>query len=236
MLLVCGYPKTGNTWLQVIISYIANPEASLNGTAPPLPNIFTHAMPDYNSLPYDQQEIVIDGIETARCVLLVRHPGDVLVSLFMHNRYREKKPLYTGTADEMVYDKVYGIQKYLKFYQWWEQNINRTERHCIVRYEDMLQDTYTQVCRVLEVFKAVVSRRHIQNAIQFGSFNNMKCMEKTHHLKKWSPMKPSSNFSANAMKVREGKAGNYINIFQHETIQYIHAQMKHLSVLYGYAQ
>jgi len=183
MLLVCGYPKTGNTWLQVILSYIVNPKVSLDGTAPPLPNIFTHAMPNYNHASYSEQKIVVDDIKTVRCVLLIRHPGDTLVSLYMHNRYREKVPLYTGSIDDMVYDPVYGIKKYLIFYQWWHDNIEQTELYCIVRYEDMLVDTYTQIVNVLKTFKAKVPNQHIYNAIQFGNFNNMKRMEKTNFLK-----------------------------------------------------
>lgn len=234
MLLVCGYPKTGNTWFQVIISYIVHPKESIAGTASDLSNIFTHAMPSYNQVSYKQQKIVIEDIETARCVLLIRHPGDVLVSLYMHNHYREHKSLYNGTIDQMVYDPIYGIKKYIKFYQWWANNLEKTESYCIIRYEDMLKNTYKEVCRMLNIFKVIVHPQHIQNAIEFGSFQNMKQMEQTDHLKKWSSMKPSHNASINAMKVREGQSGNYIKIFQQSTIDYIHQHLNNLPSIYHY--
>lgn len=237
MFLITGYPKTGNTWLHVMISYVMNPNAMIDGTMKsPINSMFSHCMPNFNRELYSQITMFIPGdLPGKRIVLLIRHPGDTLVSLYMHNIYRERFPMYNGTIDEMVYDDIYGIQKFLLYYEWWWQHRKIPDLICVIRYEDLIENIYETFNAMWNAIRITVTEQTVRNAIKFGNFKNMQLLEKTNHLN-WPTLYKSRNKIKKALKVRKGKIGEYRKLLKPETIKYIDNHItKHLHPIYGYA-
>ena len=238
MFLITGYPKTGNTWLHVMISYVMNPNAMIDGSAePPSSNIFSHCLPGFNTEPYTDMCIAIPGdtgLSGKRVLLLVRHPGDTLVSLYMHNVYRERFPMYHETIDDMVYDDIYGLRKFMVYYEWWWKHRKESDIVCIIRYEDLLLHTYETFSEALYKLQMTVPSQTIHDAIEFGSFENMQKLEKTNFLN-WPTLYQSHRKYKKARKVREGKIGQYKKMLQPETIAFIDSHVNHMfNKVYGY--
>jgi len=236
MFLITGYPKTGNTWLHVMISYVMNPNKMIDGTAePPLSSMFSHCMPNFNRESYKHMSILIPGtLDDKSVLLLVRHPGDTLVSLYMHNVYRERFPMYDGTLDEMVYDNIYGIHKFLVYYEWWWKYRDVPKNICIVRYEDLSTHPYDTFSQALYAMKMYIPAQTVRNAVRFGSFENMQQLEKTNHLD-WPTLYRPHRKIQKALKVRKGKIGLYKELLKPETVSYIDRHVKtSLHSCYGY--
>ena len=237
MFLITGYPKTGNTWLHVMISYVMNPNAMIDGTMKSPDNeMFSHCMPNFNKELYSQMTMFIPGdLPGKNIVLLIRHPGDTLMSLYMHNVYRERFPMYDGTIDEMVYDDIYGIQKFLLYYKFWWKSRKIPNLICVVRYEDLLKNVYETFYTMLNTIGIKVTEQTVRDAIEFGNFKNMQLLEKTNHLN-WPTLYRSRHKIKKAFKVREGKFGRYRKLLKPETVEYIDSNIiKHLNPAYGYA-
>jgi len=235
--LITGYPKAGNTWLHVMISYILNPQEMKIGHARmPDTKIFTHCIPRFNQVKDNNMKIKVPGLlRDKKVILLVRHPGDILVSLYMHNRYREKTILYNGTINEMVIDPIYGLHKILKYYQWWIDNIHEPQTCYIIRYESLLANTYMTLAKALDYTDIDTDNQLIKQAIQFSTFKRMQHMERTNYLG-WPSLHMPHTIRIEGRKVRKGTINQYKTVFNSETVNYIKTHVKSLMPsIYGYS-
>lgn len=235
---IYGYPKVGNTWIQVMLAYVMNSKSMKAGYAVPRKDIFLHGIPNFNIVTYNEMQVsVTSNIKQMDVVLLIRHPGDTLVSLYMHNRYREQYTLYDNSIDAMVYDPVYGIEKFLEYYKKWAQHrLKIPKSFYLVRYEDLKQDTHAVFVSMLKAIGIEASVSLIKEAVAFGSFKNMQKLEKSNHLKFWNSLKRPIFVHKNAFKVRKGKVGNYRSLFSKQTVAYIEKRTEELPEFYGYRQ
>jgi len=234
--LVTGYPKAGNTWIGIMISYVIRPKEMIIGNVP-MPNsrIFTHCIPRFNHVTTQAMKIQVPGLlRNKRVILLVRHPGDILVSLYMHNVYREKYVLYSGSIDEMVYDKTFGLSKIFAYYQWWQNNLHEPQSIYLVKYEDLLENPFPILKNMLKTIGIYVDDKLIQKAIKFSNFRHMQNMEKTNHLN-WSSLHLPCSVHKNGLKVRKGKIGQYKIVYKSKTVDYINEMVnQHMLSTYGY--
>ena len=234
--LITGYPKAGNTWLGVMISYAIRPEEMVTGNAR-MPNsrIFTHCIPRFNKVTTQTMKIQVPGLlRNKRVILLVRHPGDILVSLYMHNVYREKHILYAGSIDEMVHDKIFGLSKILKYYQWWRNNLHEPQSFSIVSYENLLKNPFPALKYILETIGIFAKDALIRKAIKFSKFRNMQNMEKSNFLN-WPSLRQPSSIHKEGLKVRKGKVEQYKIAYRNKTIRYINNMVSHsMPSIYGY--
>lgn len=223
-----GYPKTGNTWLHHIL--VLAFEADWNGL------YATHGMPGYNDEPYSKTRFDFEGhFLFPKTVIPLRHLGDVLVSLYMHNVYRENRPLYRGTIDEMVFDPVYGAMKYVVFHQALAERINRAASEVkFAWYEKMIRDDafLEEIIR----FSGVEDLSKIEHAIHASRFDNMKKMEVCNAYSQISTLARSKHWlkTNNSFKVREGKSGEYIHYFNDQSISFIDECMRQIPEMFGY--
>lgn len=233
--LVTGYPKAGNTWLAVMINHLVNPKEMTAGNARmPDTKIFTHCIPRFNHVTAKTMKIQVPGLlRNKNVVLLVRHPGDMLVSLYMHNVYREKVRLYNATLNDMVKDMRFGIEKILAYYQWWADNWNEPQSVCLLRYEDMLINPKKELSRAIQCLKIFATEVQVRNAVKFTTFRRMQNMEKTNHLG-WPSLRASCTLHENGRKVRTGKAGSYLRLFNPETVAFIDQEVNRMPRRYRY--
>ena len=234
MYMIYGYPKVGNTWLQVMLIYILDPSGSIAGNTSPRGDIFSHGMPGFNTDRFNSIQFDFEhNLADKNIILMIRNPGDTLVSLYMHNRYRNKPPLYASSIDNMTYDPVYGIKKYIKYYQKWDNIWHKAKSIHLIRYEDLRKKTQHTLWSVLNELNIDYTRDLLAQAVNFGSFENMKKLEDQNHLR-WPTLAPSQNTNTNARKVREGKIGNYKKMLAKETVEYINQYINELPERYGY--
>lgn len=154
---VATYPKTGSTWLQLLLRklfvdhfqlgdeaigcVLVNSLRALGRRPRGVPRIYiTHGMPGFNDEPYHAMSTKNRRFRRHKVILLAREPKDTLVSLYFHNRYRTVPPAYTGNIEAMVRDDVYGVGKYIRYYQQWNRDRDVVRHFLLVRYEDLRHD------------------------------------------------------------------------------------------------
>ena len=225
-----GYPKTGNTWLRMMLGYYFQQAYKLtelplfdggerntlhaSGYRGPL-GTFTHAPLTWqhqtaNDL--DCQTVVVP-FRHQRVLLIVRHPLDVLVSHYMHMKFKKVRRPFTGDLAEFAADSVFGLDKLLRYYQIWARELTESENVMLLRYEDMKANTEKTFSALLEFIGVSVEPGLVSEAVRLSSFDNMRDLEQ-------SGMAPTyaSGFQMfgagerehpNAFHVREGKIGGY---------------------------
>jgi hypothetical protein len=249
---IATYPKTGSTWFQLMIRTLLSDHYQLGPDATgrvfvdsllttyrlpeDVPRVYiTHGMPGFNEDRHQAMFVESRRFSGKRVILLVREPKDTMVSLYFHNRHRTVPPVYTGEIDAMVYDDVYGIGKYIKYYQVWQRDRHRFKDLLLVKYEDLKADPAQELRRTASFIGIKdASDVAIQRAVDACSFENMKKAEAagSGHV---PGLNRSKNPSAEAFKVREGVVGGYRSHLGDAAIQHIDRCVREqLPGLYGY--
>ena len=248
---IVGYPKCGNTWVQVmvrkalVLAY-GLPETAMSTVlnewrfrqlVTGIPAIgITHHMPRFNDESSRTMQLDFSVFRHRKVVLLIRDPKDVLVSLYMHNVHRERVPLYQGDIGSMVMDEVYGLEKYLAYYTAWHANRGLPRALRLVRYEDLSQETAGVLKEMLEFLDLPnVTDELVRDVVAYGSFENMRKLETTNALQLPTLAAPQRT-AEEAFKVRKGIVGDYVNHLSPETIRDIDRRVQaELPPFYGYA-
>jgi hypothetical protein len=247
---VVGYPKCGNTWFNLMLRKALTIAYGLDDAAIPLilsdwrfrrpftgvPAIgVTHHMPLFNVESYRDMTINLGMFRRRNVVLLIREPKDMLVSLYMHNVYRETTPLYVGDLESMACSDVYGIEKFLKYYAAWHEQRATPRALMLVRYEDLLSDTERVLGEALEFLGIPrVDGALVREVVAYGSFENMRKIEMTQELKLRS-LAPAARPREEAFQVRKGIVGDYANHLTTDMICRLDRRIEAgLHAFYGY--
>lgn len=250
-----SYPKTGNTWVRVLLGRYFQLLWSLDRlllleeaekdifAAHRIPALdVSHGVLEWTSQTADDLTYanVVEPYVDIPVIMLVRDPLDTLLSLFMHTTYQSKSE---GTARRattrfahFVNDPVMRLDKFVRFHNLW---IGKP-RLLLSRYEDMRNDIERQIARMVEFIGAPVDRSNLQKAIEFASFENMKAME----LSEDAPRYKSSGFrifatgdpgEPNAFHVREGRiAAHYDHLTAAQRVEFLTRILRNLACTFGY--
>ena len=223
-----SFPKTGNTWIRVLLGRYfqllwsldelmlleeAEREIFAAHRTPALD--VSHGVLEWtcqtaNDLTYANS---VQPYVDVPVVVLTRHPLDTLLSLYMHNKYQAQAGLngrLVGSFADFVNNSVMGLDKFIRFHNLW---IGKPHL-MIARYEDMRADTEQESIRMLKFIGAPLDRSVLRNAIEYASFESMKAMERSKEV----PRYKSSGFQIfatgnrqepNAYHVREGRIGGF---------------------------
>jgi hypothetical protein len=251
-----GYPKTGNTWLRYMLGRYVQlvcrlPELPLFDATDRIGRCesfcvgpamqFTHrpllwhhqraADLDYRN--------VIGPFQDKRVVLLVRHPLDTLVSLWMQRKHRDKED-YRGSVLDLLEDPVWGLEKFFRFYTLWFQHRDRVQDFLPVRYEDMRTDPHAGFVGLLEFLGIPRHDDALRQAVADAAFENMKKVELSGSGPKYRSSGDSIFASGDignedALHVRRGQVGgfsDYLKPDEVERLQYFIG--RRLPDFYGY--
>ncbi|MBU0877935.1 MAG: sulfotransferase domain-containing protein [Alphaproteobacteria bacterium] len=252
-----GYPKVGNTWLRVTLGRYLQSKYQLPTT--PLMDIaeigdlrsrgvkttgnFTHqplvwTEQTARELNYDN---VVKPFSRQRVLLLCRHPLDTLVSLYMHQKYMDKNESYSGSVVDLIDDPVFGLEKYIQFYNVWHDNMERVKELKLWRFEDAKANPNKALTSVLRYLGETPEKADVDEAISFGSFENMRSLERGSNPLRYK----SSGFAIfdtgdrqnpDAYHVRRGEVGGWRSeIPQTEHDRYIKRIRGELAPFFGYS-
>ena len=229
--MVIGYPKTGNTWLRVMLSRYASEKM------PFMRKTFSHGMPEYNKKSYDEQHYQRpEELECENIVFITRNPADTLASLYYDVVYRVK--LFSGTIDEMLYNPIYGIEKFIRFHEIWAEEIDKARDHFhLIRYEDLLEcglPIFRLMMEWIEEQKPI--EEDLEIAWKTASIESMKNAERTSKYSKWGrTLGMNEKYkNENARKVRKGKTGGYRKEFTKQELKDIAERANSMSLFFGY--
>lgn len=239
---VISFPKSGRTWLRMLIGKILCDRYSLDETqmldtisltakAGVLPVNFIHDGSEYiEASTFFRFNPDKSMFCDKKVIFLCREPKDILVSsYFQATRRIPQYSKFKGTISKFIRHPQYGAKKLISFYKLWDKNRAVPKEFLLISYEEMHRDPHKILRKVLDFIEAKnISNSVIKNAIQFAKFENMKNMEKENKFN--NPILQSTDPQDNdSYKVRQGKVGGYRDRLSQEDIDYIDRTVAQLS-------
>ncbi|RMF18456.1 MAG: sulfotransferase domain-containing protein [Candidatus Dadabacteria bacterium] len=222
-LFLISYPKTGRTWLRMLMKTALHRHYGVPISDPlefhELSNRFAD-MPRIAVVHDDEPhwkrpaQLTTDKsrwYHDKRVILMVRDPRDTIVSLYhqMSKRWKVFRPEWV-TMSEFFWSERGGFDTMIRYYNIWADQRDAPRDLLMVRYEDLHADTAGELRRVLD-FLGVrgVDDSTIADAIEENRIERVRKREaagefRTHRLQPGVKGDPSS------MKARKGKIGGFV--------------------------
>ena len=252
---IVSYPKSGRTWLRVMLSRLYQRIYDLPDDIVIQFDNFHHMDRRIPRLFFTHDAHIGEYIGHAgskrayhdkKVLLLARDPRDVAVSQFFHLRFRTKDwkremNFYPPDDSDLgLFDFVRqgstGLPRVIGFMNAWKDEIARTRAHEILRYEDLRADPHGGLSRVARFLNIPASPDQIQEAVDYASYENMKRKESDHGFRdSGTRLAPADQANPDSYKVRRAKVGGYRDYFDDDQIAAIDAIVaESLDPGYGY--
>ena len=263
-LIIIGHPKSGNTWLKVMISRLYQVRHGL--PARPVINSDELAV-RHSGIPrlaatngcYSYEGIVGRMLEpdsgdpelrAKPIVLLARHPCDIAVSWYFQFTKRQsaaKQELinhsiahpvdrHTISMWDFVRHSDIGLPFLIDYLNGWERRLAGAPRWLLIRYEDMRTDPAGTLRQVTRLMGESFSDAEIEEAVRFGSFDNLRELE-TRGFFRQGGLTLRDSKDPSTFKVRRAKVGGYRDYFTPEQADELEALVGgSLSPTFGYGR
>ena len=262
--LIIGHPKSGNTWLKVMLSRLYQlrhglPESRLINTdefarrIPEIPRLAaTNAFYSYEGEVGKRLE---DGapdnaLRHKPVVFLARHPIDIAVSWyhqFTKRQSRAKQELINHSIPhpidrrtvafwDFVRHSDIGLPFLIDYQNTWARNVRALPRGLVVRYEDLRAEPVATLGRILAHVGESFSEAEIREAVAWGSFDNLQKLETSGTFRQGG-MKLVNAGDPTSYKVRRGKVGGYREDFPPAQVAELEALVRtRIDPALGYCQ
>lgn len=229
-----SYPKSGNTWARFIVgNLVASKAVDFTNIESILPDIYVARVRDLARAPPPR---ILKSHEPwnpsyPRVIYIVRHPLDVLVSYFFHQK---KRGLVTGERPSTRFAASF-FDGDLDSYGTWAQHVrgwtDTARDHVLtIRYEDMKKDGPATARIMADHFALDASEEDVKRACEASSFSRMKKLESSSH-NEW---KPTRQTRADIPFVRRGHAGGWQEEMDGSVMQMIPDSWRPIMARWGY--
>ncbi len=243
-----SYPKSGRTWLRVMVSRLYRTHFGLPGDDilefdnlhqrdPRIPKIlFTHDGEPWRRP--EQLDADKSPYATKKVMLLVRNPIDVAVSRFFHVRNRARELRHEEYAEmpigEFVWAPLGGLPTIVAYMNDWDRARPALPDLLVQRYEDFRRDPASHLAQLAVFIGIGSSAGEIADAVSFASFENLRKLEEQRTIAT-SRLGARQEGNPDSFKVRRGKVGGYRDYFTAEEVARMEAFVRErLSPSFGY--
>ncbi|MDJ0863280.1 MAG: sulfotransferase domain-containing protein [Gammaproteobacteria bacterium] len=261
-LVIIGHPKSGNTWLKVMISHlyqvrhglpasqtIGSDELALRNAA--IPRLAaTNGHYSYEGRVGEMLDANApdNALRHKPIVVLVRNPCDIAVSWFFQFTKRQsaaKQELinhfiahpidrHSIAMWDFVRNSDIGLPFLVDYLNQWERNLAKLENGLLVRYEDLRTEPAVWLKNITRLMGESFDDGEIHQAVEFGSFDNLRKLESKGFFR-WGGLTLRNPSDPNTFKVRRGKVNGYRDYFTPEQVQELDELLvSRLSPTFGY--
>ncbi|ESX82525.1 hypothetical protein X759_06685 [Mesorhizobium sp. LSHC420B00] len=199
-LLVVSFPKSGRTWLRVMLD-----DLGVNAA-------YTHDGSDHKEL-RDIAQISTDKsrYKRQRILFLTRDPRDTVVSGYFQVCKRHQ--LGAGPIGECVRSPKHGVEKIALFNLQWFAAASYMRKIALLRYEDMQRDTNDALRSVGNFVGKSFDESNLADVVVSRSFKRMQQSEISGELgaRYGGKLRPRNPDDPESFKVRKGKVGGYLD-------------------------
>ncbi len=261
-LLIIAHPKSGNTWLKVMISRLYQvrhgfPDSQIHKT-----DEFTRKVPEVPRMAasngcYSYEAAVGALLEPGNrdaemdrkaVVFLARHPCDIAVSWyhqFTKRQSKHKQELINAELEhpvdrtkiemwDFVRNSEIGVLHLIDFLNGWQRRLADHPNALVIRYEDLRNEPAATLRAVMATAGESFGDEEIEEAVRFGSFDHLRALESQGHFKQGG-LTLRDTADPNSFKVRRAKIGGYVEDFTAEQVAELDELVaKHLSPSFGY--
>jgi hypothetical protein len=242
-LLIIGHPKSGNTWLRVLLSrlyqfrhglpaHLVVTSDELNRRVAAIPRISaTNGWYSYEAAVGER--LAIDAapnpIQEKPIVFLPRHPIDIATSWYLQVTKRQSRakfelinasldePIDRATIDRWTFVRHsgFGLLNIIDFLNTFQARVEALPNAITVPYEALRADPASQLARIGALMGERFTAEEIAEAVRFGSFDNLKSLESDNFFKQ-KGLRPGIKGDVESSKVRRAKVGGYREDFTAE--------------------
>jgi hypothetical protein len=239
--LIIGHPKSGNTWLKVMISRLYQlrydlPESKLINTdefarkIPEIPRLA--ATNGYYSYEGEVGKLLAEGatdnpLRHKPSLFLARNPIDIAVSWyhqFTKRQSRAKQELINHFIDhpidrrtitmwDFVRHSDIGLPSLIEYQNTWARNVRDLEHGMLAKYEQLRTEPVPTLLRITQLMGESFSEEEIRAAVEWGSFDNLQKLETSGTFSQGGMKLVNAN-DPSTFKVRRGVVGGYRDDFE----------------------
>ncbi len=205
---VVSFPKSGRTWLRVMLDELA---VELH---------YTHAGAGHSEARHFSELDLSQADDFGRIVLLHRDPRDTVVSGYY--QVDRRKGGYPGTISEFIRDPRHGIEKIVRYNAMWQALAAQRGSMLVLAYEDLRADPHAGLSRVLGFLNQPADQSAVAETIGNNTFERMQARERAGHYQKQygGALAPRNLADPDSFKVRRGMVGGFRNELTAEDIAY----------------
>ena len=208
---VISFPKSGRTWLRVMLDQYG---LSVN---------WSHAGAGHvNGRPIGKLS-TSEARKYRRVLFLHRDPRDTVVSGYYQKIFRRDG--YSGSMSDFIRDPRHGIEKVLRYNEMWIALARTRSQMMVESYENLQADTEGSLGRIVAFFGKPVDSVRIRDIVEANRFDKMQAREREGEYARTygKILAPSNPMEPDSFKVRKGKVGGYREELTPEDIAYCDA-------------
>jgi hypothetical protein len=243
-----SFPKSGRTFVRVMLARLYQrqfgiderallPFAMLRRAPPEVPRLLlTH---DGGAMRTPQaMRINREAYRGRKVAVLVRHPGDIIVSRYFHLKYRSNDPMRQRQGrlplEDFIWIRKGGIPSIVKFLNNWAELARQRDGILLLRYEDFISDPEVTLQRLADFIGLNAHQAAIGDAVAFARFDNLKKLERESYFT--SPKLGAGREGGDSSyKVRSGRSGGYRGQLGEEQQSRVEAYVaENLDPVFGY--
>jgi len=233
---IVSYPKSGSTWVRFIMAHLLcemfsrqHKEVDFLHMQLMVPEISRDAYQNgvnFQSLPSPRmmRSHALYIPRFPKAVYILRDPRDVLVSYYYHF---QKFHHFDGTLLDFMQSDVRKVE--------WDQHVNSwifqnpwLGNLCIIRYEDMLNDAFVEVEKIVRFAGLDRTPAEIHGAVEKSGFNKLRELEERSGLGYVDDQNKEIRF------IREGKKGGWQESFGRAEKVYVKEKLGTTLIRAGY--
>ncbi|MFW6049557.1 MAG: sulfotransferase domain-containing protein [Myxococcota bacterium] len=241
---VLSFPKTGRTWLRLMMHRALSLHLGVTPTDPLEFHDFTAADPRvprirviHDDEPHWRHPHTLheskERYRGKRVILLVRDPRDAIVSLWFQNTKRWK--VFDKSLHEFLWQSRGSLRSMVRFYNIWAANRHVPRELLLVRYEGMHADPVGTLRNAMALIGVDdVPDRVLVDAIEENRIDALRQREASlrYGTKR---LRPGDLGDPESFKARKGKVGGYAEYLSPEDIRAANELInRELDPWYGY--
>lgn len=245
-----SYPKTGRTWLRMLMKTALHQHLGIRENDPlefneltkvdsRIPRIsVVHDDEPHWKKPSELTQNKAKWYNDKKVILLVRDPRDTMVSLYIQMTKRWKVFTDTDkTINEFIWQEKGALKSMIRYYNIWADNREVPKDLLMIRYEDIHSQPLECLKESIEfIGVGDVHEDTFDKAIETNRLEKLKKREAsgeftTHRLQ------PGVKNDPESMKMRKGKVGGYHEYLSNdESLKIRDYTYEHLDPWYGYQE
>ncbi len=261
-LIMIAHPKSGNTWLKVMLSRLYQVRFNLPDNVLNKSDEYSRQYPEIPRLAasngyYSYEGVIGDDLNVdnpdstlrnKQILFIARNPIDIAVSWYFQFTKRQsarKQELINHFIEhpidrhsismwDFVRHSDIGLPFLIQYLNSWEQNLSNCPNGLIIRYEDLRAQPVKTLTLITKLMGESFSEEEIRQAVEYGGFENQRQLESKGFFKQGG-MTLRNPKDTESFKTRRGKVGGYIDYFNPEQIQELEdLMMSSLSPTFNY--
>lgn len=211
-LFVVSYPKSGNTWLRLIVGKILFKNLNYNNLDKFIPEPYFYRESAYiqtkdNFRIFKSHDYFDHRFK--KVIYVIRDPREVLVSSYF---FQIKIGSIIKNYSKRLFVREFLRGKFNANFGNWEQNVgswfgSKKSQIIFVKYEDLISNTKSEIIKIAKFLGKNLSKKKLNSIVKKTSFNNLKKNEKE-VLLNWRSIKKNNS---DIFFFRSGKTNSWKN-------------------------